>query len=273
MKKKKMSGPDPDDESYVDTAALFQEPTDFYTPPCPPTTATFHRSPHHVLPGEPAVLTTHLVGSSPLWGHLLYNAGKATTDYIDRHRATLVTGRTVLELGAGAGLPSLVAALTAKHVVVTDYPDPELLANLEVNRRKAGLPVQAQNRISVRGYIWGADVAPLLACIQQQGREPLAKFDLVVLSDVVFNHTEHHKLLTSCDLALTSDGGGRVLVVFSPHRPQLLDKDLSFFALAQQQFRYKIVDRFELDYEPMFDEDAETRALRGKVFGFLLAKR
>jgi predicted nicotinamide N-methyase len=40
----------------------------------------------------------------------------------------------VLELGAGAGLPSIVCALSgAKQVVVTDYPDAELVENLQYN--------------------------------------------------------------------------------------------------------------------------------------------
>lgn len=40
----------------------------------------------------------------------------------------------MLELGAGAGLPSLVAAiLGAQKVVVTDYPDGDLISNLEHN--------------------------------------------------------------------------------------------------------------------------------------------
>jgi nicotinamide N-methyltransferase len=45
-----------------------------------------------------------------------------------------VKGRYVLELGAGAGLPSLVCAINgAVGVVVTDYPDSELIENLNYN--------------------------------------------------------------------------------------------------------------------------------------------
>ena len=43
-------------------------------------------------------------------------------------------GKTVLELGAGGGLPSLVCALSgAAQVVVTDYPDADLIENLRYN--------------------------------------------------------------------------------------------------------------------------------------------
>ena len=41
---------------------------------------------------------------------------------------------SVLELGAAAALPSMVAALNgARKVVVTDYPDPELVENIVYN--------------------------------------------------------------------------------------------------------------------------------------------
>jgi nicotinamide N-methyltransferase len=39
-----------------------------------------------------------------------------------------------LELGAGAGLPGIVSAIKgASTVVVTDYPDPDLIENITHN--------------------------------------------------------------------------------------------------------------------------------------------
>lgn len=43
-------------------------------------------------------------------------------------------GKRICELGAGAGLPSIIAGLAgAGQVVVTDYPDEQLVANLAYN--------------------------------------------------------------------------------------------------------------------------------------------
>ena len=57
---------------------------------------------------------------------------------------------SVLELGAGAAVPSLVAALNgARIVVATDYPDRDLVANMEAN---AARNVRTNN-IHVRGYV------------------------------------------------------------------------------------------------------------------------
>lgn len=51
----------------------------------------------------------------------------------DQH-PQLVQGKTLLELGAGGALPSLVAAThQPAKVVVTDYPDAELIENIQYN--------------------------------------------------------------------------------------------------------------------------------------------
>lgn len=56
------------------------------------------------------------------------------TDYLYDHKESLVRGRDILELGAGAGLPSIAAAIWgAKNVVVTDYPDEDLVENMMIN--------------------------------------------------------------------------------------------------------------------------------------------
>ena len=47
---------------------------------------------------------------------------------------SLVKDKNVLEFGAGAGLPSLVSGiLGASKVVITDYPDADLVENIQFN--------------------------------------------------------------------------------------------------------------------------------------------
>lgn len=61
-------------------------------------------------------------------------------------------GRNVLELGAGAGLPSLAAAIWgAEHVVLTDYPDKDLVDNMQINvdAAKDVLPLQSSIVVQV----------------------------------------------------------------------------------------------------------------------------
>jgi nicotinamide N-methyltransferase len=68
------------------------------------------------LLGSLTHLEINLVGSHSLWGHKLWNAGQAMSYYIDAH-PTLCSGKNVLELGAAAGVPSLICALNAANMV------------------------------------------------------------------------------------------------------------------------------------------------------------
>lgn len=75
-----------------------------------------------------------LILADVLQGHHLWNGGQVISKYLQEHEQSTVRDKYVLELGAGAGLPSLVAAiLGARKVVVTDYPDADLIANLNHN--------------------------------------------------------------------------------------------------------------------------------------------
>jgi predicted nicotinamide N-methyase len=86
--------------------------------------------------------------------------------------------KTVLELGAGVGLPGLTAALLgASRVVLTDTAPlvPALVKNVEAN----GL----QDRVEVRELVWGSDEFP-----SRPGE--LGEFDLVLMSDVFYDAEE-----------------------------------------------------------------------------------
>ena len=50
-------------------------------------------------------------------GHLLWNAGQVISEYLQLHAEELVVGKDVLELGAGAGLPSLVCGILGARKV------------------------------------------------------------------------------------------------------------------------------------------------------------
>jgi predicted nicotinamide N-methyase len=62
-----------------------------------------------------------------------WQAGIIVSRFLESH-PELIENKRVLELGAGAGLPSLVCSkIGASFVVVTDYPDPDLVDNLRYN--------------------------------------------------------------------------------------------------------------------------------------------
>ncbi len=138
-------------------------------------------------------------------------------------------------------------------MVLTDYPDAELLENLRHNVQ-VNVPDTQRHIIDVEGYTWGRRVAPLLSCL------PLNSpgFDLIILSDLVFNHGQvrpsalfslnvlihalkHEALLTTCEQVLAPIQNGDnttspcVLVFYSHHRPWLAQKDAAIFHLAEQR--------------------------------------
>ena len=51
---------------------------------------------------------------------MLWNASQATARYLQEHALSLVEGKDILELGAGAGLPGIVCGIEgAKRVRLT----------------------------------------------------------------------------------------------------------------------------------------------------------
>lgn len=257
-----------DTESLFDGAGdLFQEPEGYFKPPPAAHFASYERKTSNKTPSS---IQLRLVGSSPLWGHLLWNAGIFTADYLDSHADELVKGKDVLELGAAAALPSLIAGYNgARTVVSTDYPDADLISNIQYNVDHAeGMD---RERVHVEGYIWGNSYDSLLEKIQDDEEHKDKKFDLIILSDLVFNHTEHHKLLQTSKDLLAKDG--KCLVVFSPHRPWLLDDDLQFFETAKE---YDLnPEKIDLvTWKPMFpEEDESTADIRSRVYSFFLTHR
>ncbi|OAL44619.1 hypothetical protein IQ07DRAFT_245050 [Pyrenochaeta sp. DS3sAY3a] len=241
------------DDEGVD---IFQEPTDFYQPEKEATFAT-----HQLLSGNQ--ITVRLVGHNPLWGHYLWNAGRTVSAYLEERSNELVKDRTVLELGAGAGLPSLVCSLNgASQTLVTDYPDADLIENLRYNIEHCDL-LPKSPKISADGYLWGSPVDNLTEKLTTN-----EGFDVVILADLLFNHSEHEKLVKTVQLTLKKSTASRAYVFFTPYRPWLLEKDLAFFDLARNS-GFTVTKTFEKVMDKvMFKEDPGDELLRRTVFGY-----
>ncbi|TGZ85223.1 hypothetical protein EX30DRAFT_337613 [Ascodesmis nigricans] len=254
--------PPSDVDSDEELFGLPSEPEDYYLPSPPASSRT-----HTLTTAAHEKLTISLVGQNPLWGHYLWNAALVLSRYLETHKSRLIQDRSVLELGAGGGLPSLTCALRgAASVVCTDYPDPSLVRNLQVN---ADALLKAHGGVvKVEGYLWGADTAPLIAHLPEEKRTE--GFDTLLLSDLVFNHSEHAKLVDTVLRTMAKREASRALVFFTPHRPWLLEQDLAFFESAKE--KGLIVEKVleELLEKPMFEEDKGDRELRRTVFGYEL---
>jgi nicotinamide N-methyltransferase len=214
---------------------------------------------------------------------LQWQAGRLISTYLESN-ASIISSKTVLELGAGAGLPSLVCTiLGAKKAVVTDYPDPDLIQNLTYNIEHfqdcANSEFDTQGRIVAEGYLWGADPEPLLAHLSQLESpglksdhtiQPDLKFDILILADLLFNHSEHAKLVSTVQKTLSHSPDAKALVFFTPYRPWLLEKDMAFFDLCRDAgFHVEKVLEEKMD-KVMFEEDRGDEEIRRTVFGYVV---
>ena len=158
-----------------------------------------------------------------------------------------------MELGAGAGLPSIIAAhCGAKRVVITDYPDSELIENIQYNINNYGPvasgpdgenPIPPTATAVAQGYLWGSDADSLFQhfSIDTHRPTPRNRFNTLILADVLFNHSCHESLFRTIEATLARPPTvARALVFFSPYRPWLLDKDLAFFDMLKSDGRFEV---------------------------------
>ncbi|KAF2072265.1 hypothetical protein CYY_006419 [Polysphondylium violaceum] len=222
-------------------------------------------------------ITVRLSQKHSLWAHLPWNAGIALSDYFehnvdfknknDSQKKTLTIHHpsSVLELGAGAGFPSFIAALKgAKKVVLTDYPDEELISNMKYNVNNSLPQNLTINRVYGEEHLWGKQPEDLFKLLENPTTE---KFDIIILSDLIFNHTSHERMLTSCQKCLSDNGV--VYVTFSHHRPNRMEKDLYFFEDAVK-YGFESEKFSERKMQAMFDNDFGSEEVRKTVHFYIM---
>lgn len=197
-----------------------------------------------------------------------------TTNYILAH-PSLTRDKRTLELGAGGALPSLAAAIGgASLVAATDYADASLMDNIAFNVTANLGDGPIAQRVQAIGHTWGADVTPLLEARSEGEQSSDGRYDLVILSDLAFNHSQHDALMRTLDATLSlaptsreDKDGPCALVFLTHHRPRLAEADMAFFPnLAKRGFGY---DRVVEEYTgPMFQDDPGDERVRGTVHGF-----
>jgi len=252
--------------------ALFEEPDGFRPPTPQGSTHCVRREEHQVLNGTPKLFNINLIGNHSLWAHCLWNAGRFFAQYLDENK-DLCTNKRVLELGAGGALPSLVAACNyAEKVLITDYPEQSIIEMIQENVH-SNLPEHIrENRVYVKGYLWGTNVKTLISCLEDNNEvgnsdaniQEDQKMDMIILSDLICNHREHDNLLKTASDLLKKDGS--IFVIYSSHRPWLAEKDLNFFKLAQQaSYNFKLELVKSVKMEPMFENDPGDLTVRSTV--------
>ncbi len=137
----------------------------------------------------------------PYFG-VIWPSALALARWLAEIPSSQMMGRTVLELGCGLALPSLIAARRGAQATATDF-HPEVPRFLSVNRLLNGAPVE---------YVeadWLKD-----SCPELEGRT----FDLVVGSDILY---ERHYAAPVARAFAQYGKPGATLLLADPGRPYL----------------------------------------------------
>lgn len=165
-------------------------------------------------------------------GNLLWPACHAFCAHLCAH-PELVRGKRVVELGAGTGLPGiLAAALGASEVLLTDLGGtlPLLRRNVERNASLVG------GRARTAELYWGPDASEL------------GQFDVVIACEVLYGHSEETTLALGETIAalMAPEPGANCLFVYE-HRNTMM-QDFPFFDFVGERFEIQQVDLGPLGY-------------------------
>lgn len=247
---------------------------------------TFQRDPQKITHSKDVhELKIQLINHHSLWAHCLWNAGLALANYFDAH-PSIVQNKYVIEFGAGAALPSFISILNgATRTVITDYPESELLNNISINlSNNVSSLSKDDSKALVKGFRWDHQhTIKELLNLTPNGQG----YDILILSDLIFNHSQHEALLRACyallkipqggnaTSSLPDDSFGTIYCVFTHHRPHLASRDMNFFELAQKEpFHFKVNCLFidETNYQPMFPNDIGDPKVRSQVHFYTLSR-
>ncbi|GFZ49405.1 hypothetical protein JCM24511_07525 [Saitozyma sp. JCM 24511] len=141
-----------------------------------------------------------------LQANYLWLAGVYLADLLSLGEIDVGEGSRVAELGAGAGLPGIVAARRGAEVVSSDWGDLAILSTLHDNFER-NVPVSTPKKTyAVVGHQWGTDTSPLLEALCTHPIHTRTRFDHLLLADTLWI-TEAHSALLDSVFALLCPGG------------------------------------------------------------------
>ncbi|ELR06738.1 hypothetical protein GMDG_00355 [Pseudogymnoascus destructans 20631-21] len=161
-----------------------------------------------------------------------------------------VKGKKALELGAGTGLSGLVAARAgAESVIITDYPAPEVVANIKKNV-EVNLPEELRigregnpATCLVEGHEWGK-----LSEDDDFVQNHKGSFDVILVADCLWMPWQHKELMKS--IAWFLGPGGKAWVVSGFHTGRVKMRGF---------YNAELLTEHGLEVESIVERDPEGR--------------
>ncbi|MCJ1284169.1 hypothetical protein MMC26_003500 [Xylographa opegraphella] len=177
------------------------------------------------------ILIAELIGGGTDDGHAMKARGGSWN----------VRGETVMELGAGTGLAGIVAALAgAAEVVLSDYPAPEILANIRTNVDR-NVPQASTSSVAVEGHEWGVLTDPFATSHKNA-------YTRVMAADCLWMPWQHLSLAASICHFLSDTKDARAWVIAGFHTGRAM---LAPF--------FDIVVGLGLEVEDIWERDVDGR--------------
>ena len=197
--------------------------------------------------------------ASSIWASSIYLADHIGELKLDAHLKTASPeGSTcrILELGASAGLPSILIAKLYPSAVVTatDYPDDALIQTLSDNVEQNDV----MQTCNVVPFAWGTNPAPLLC--------GAAKFDVVLAADTVWNCDLHEIFIDALQMTLKKTAGARIHLVVGLHTGRYtigsflrraMERGFDLDSISELELKGSV--RREWDVNREDDDDQERR--------------
>ena len=145
--------------------------------------------------------------ASSIWASSVYLADHIDRLHLDEYCNRRSPGKvSVLELGAGAGLPGILISKCYDNVLVTssDYPDELLIQTLSENVER-----NLAHRCRVAPYAWGSDVSVL-------GMHTTG-FDIVLAADTLWNSELHAMFIQTLRMTLKRTADARIHLIAGLH--------------------------------------------------------
>uniref|UniRef100_A0A7S4NC71 Calmodulin-lysine N-methyltransferase n=1 Tax=Odontella aurita TaxID=265563 RepID=A0A7S4NC71_9STRA len=167
---------------------------------------------------------------SPLWNHRQSSSSSSEGGSPHAQRQHPLSGLRVLELGAGCGVPSLVALKRGARVVCTDLDDANrirsIAESMELNRREISTKGGEKRypefgRSRACPFRWGESSAAVAQALDPKGME---KFDVICAADCLFMTHLHYDILRGIDELLAQDGVA--IIAFAIHEAYSKDEEV-----------------------------------------------